>query len=102
MTLKLGRHHMLNKMDTIFSINTSYNVKYSKTNFYLLCLPELGEKRAVGFLFRVLFYLYLFFFNLQDFNSKNYLFCSLPSIFEVKYYGTGIHPLFSYSYLVID
>lgn len=95
MTLKLGSHHMLNKMDRIFSTDTSFKVKISKVNFYLLCLPELE-----GFLFKVL--LYLFFFNFQDFNSKNDLFYSLPPIFEVKYYDTGIYPLFSYLFFFID
>lgn len=85
---------MLNKTDRIFSTNTSSKVKNPKANFYLLCLPELE-----GFLFKVL--LYHFFYNLQDFNSKNDLFYSLPPIFEVKHYDTRIYPLFSYLYIFI-
>lgn len=99
MTLKLSKHHMLNKMDTIFSINTLYIVRHSKANFYLLCLPALEEKGLLGFFSK---YCFTFLLNLQTFNSKNYLFCSLPPIFEIKYYDTGIYPLFSYWYFFID
>lgn len=95
MTLKLGSHHMLNKMDRIFSTDTSFKVKKIKSQFLLALFTRI---RRVSFQSIAL----PFFFNLQDFNSKNYLFYSLPPIFEVKYYDTGIYPLFSYLYFFID